>query len=449
MLRNFFEAKSIAIIGVSRDQNKVGHVILRNLIDGGYNGKVFVVNPNAAKILNKISYDKVSNIDEKVELAIIAVDKAKVMDVIKDCGRKRIKNVIIISSGFSEVGDKKLEEKLKKLLEKYGIRAIGPNCLGTYDAYTKLDSMFLPRYRMKRPEEGYISFVSQSGALGSAIIDFLSNERYGFNKFISYGNAIDIDESDILKFLDEDTRTRVICLYIEGLKDGKKFMNIIDKIRKPVVVLKGGISEEGNKATLSHTGSLAGNYEAYKAVFKKYKLIMVENLEDMFNVAKLLEKGIKIKKDRILVITNGGGYGILSTDYIVKNGLRLAELNKESVKKLRKDLPKIVNIRNPLDLAGDANVGRYKVAIEEGLNDKNVDLLLVTVLYQTPLIEARIVDMLIEMNNLKKKPIVIVSTGGEFTELLNENLENNGIPCFRFPNQAVRAIKLLVDYYNS
>ena len=289
-LNHFFNAKTIAIIGASRDQNKVGHVIFRNFIDNKYDGKVYPINPHADHILGHKCYKSILNIKDTIDLVVIAVPYKFVLDVIKECGKKHVKNVIMVTAGFREVGNVKLTEKLEKLLQKYKIKVIGPNCLGTFNAYSKLDTLFLPHYKLQRPKEGDISFISQSGAVGSAILDLASKEGYGFAKFISYGNAISVDESDIIKYLNDDKETGVICAYIETIKNGKKFIEVCKKATKPIIIMKGGITNEGGKATLSHTGSLAGLGAIYEGVFKQCNVIHACSLEEMFNFACILEK---------------------------------------------------------------------------------------------------------------------------------------------------------------
>ena len=449
-LDSFFNAQSIAIVGVSRDPNKVGHVIFRNFIDGGYKGKVFVVNPNAENILNYHAYASVLDIPEKIELAIIAVPAEIVPKVLEECGKRKVQHVIIVTAGFKEVGNYKLEKKLEDVIKKYKLRVIGPNALGVFDAYSKIDSLFLPRFRMSRPKEGVISFVCQSGAIGSSVVDLATAEGHGFAKFISYGNAVDVDETDLIEYLGNDEKTKVICLYIEAVKDGRKFLEVCKKVskKKPIIAIKGGVTEAGAKATLSHTGSLAGSAEIYFGAFKQADVIHAENLEDMFDFAKILEKCITPRGGHVQIITNGGGYGILAVDTMAKNGVELAELSKDTKKELRKQLPPIINITNPLDLAGDATTGRYKLCIDACMKDKNVDVLLVIVLVQTPLIATDIVDVLIEASDLKKKPIVVVSAGGEYTEVMRRNLEQNKIPTYTYPEDAVRAVQQLVKYYN-
>jgi len=448
-LKNFFSPRSIAVVGVSRDTNKVGHVIFRNFIDGGFQGKVFPVNPKANEILNRKCYPSLLAIQEKIDLAIIAVPAALVLTAVNECNKKGIKDVIIVTSGFKEVGNYALDRKLEAALKKYRIRCIGPNCLGTFDAHTKLDSLFLPRYRLKRPEEGSIGFVCQSGAVGSSILDLATEEGYKFSKFVSYGNAMIIDESDLLEYLGNDEKTKVICLYIEGVKDGKKFLRVAREVsqRKPIIVIKGGTTHEGSKATLSHTGSLAGSAEIYFGAFRQAGVIRASTLEEMFHFAEILSKSILPKGSRVQVITNGGGYGILAVDAIVNNNLQLSAFGKEAKRELTSQLPPLVNVTNPLDLAGDATTDRYKISLDACMKDRNIDIILLITLYQTPLLTTDIVDIIVEANDMKVKPIIVVSAGGEFTEVLRKSLDENNIPTYTFPEQAVKAIAKLVEYY--
>ena len=448
-LEPFFKAKSIAVIGASHESGKVGNVIIRNLVDGLYGGKIFPINPNASEILGLKTYPSVNAVKEKIELAVVAVPTELVFKVLGECRKKCIKNVIIVTAGFREVGNAEGEEKLKKLLKKYKIRAIGPNCLGTFNSHTKLDTMFLPRYRLIRPGKGGISFICQSGAVGSAILDLATSRGYGFAKFASYGNAADIDESDLLEYMGSDRDTKVICMYIEGVKNGRKFLETAKNVtkKKPVIVIKGGVTAQGSHAIVSHTGSLAGSAEIYFGAFRQAGIIRADSLYDMFNYARILESCVRPKGSRVQIITNGGGYGVLSTDYVITNGLKMAEMSQVTRKILRKQLPKLVNIGNPLDLVGDATTERYKTVMEAALADGAIDAILLIVLYQTPRITTDIVDMIVEMNDRKRKPIVVVSTGGEFTELLSKNLEANGIPTFEYPEAAVRSIKALAEYY--
>ncbi len=450
-LHNFFNPKTIAVIGVSRNPSKIGHVLFSNIIEGKFQGQLFAVNPEMSEVLGKKCFASIKKIPEKIDLAIIAVPSAQVLSSVKECKEKGVRDLLIISAGFTEVGKIDLEKKLKEYLNKNKMNCIGVNCLGIYDAYSNLDALFIPRYRLKRPEKGKISFVCQSGAIGAAILDIATEKNHKFSKFISYGNATDIDESDLLKYLGEDENTKVICLYLEGVKNGDKFFKTAMQVskKKPIIAIKGGLTEKGMKATLSHTGALAGNKEVFLGVFKQTGIIHAESLEQMFEIAALLEKGVQFQNNKICVITNGGGYGIISTDSISQSkNLQLSEFTKLTSSFLRKNLPNNVNIHNPLDLVGDATTERYKLALESTIKDKNVDAILLIVLYQTPLITTEVVQVISETHNETKKPIIVISTGSEFTENLSKSLEEKGLPVFTFPENAIRAIDKVIWYQN-
>jgi acyl-CoA synthetase (NDP forming) len=440
----FFKAQNIAVIGAAREPNKIGHIILRNLMA---NKTVYPVNPNADEIMRLKCYKSVIDIEDKIDLAVIAVKSDLVPQVVIECGKKRIPRVVIISSGFDEIGRTDLSKKLKKALDKYGIAAIGPNCLGIYDSYNEFDGIFLPKQKVKRPEQGGISFISQSGALGATLLDMAAERKYGISKFISYGNAVNLNECDFLEYLVEDENTKVICMYIEQVKDGKRFVELAKRVSKikPIIVFKGGVTEQGNKATLSHTGSLAGDAQIYQGIFKQTGLVQVDMLEDLFGVAKLFEKILndkyKINGKRIQIITNGGGYGIISTDNIIKNEMTMAELSANTRKTFEKNLPGI-SIKNPIDLLGDTTNERYKLAISALLNENNVDMIMIVLLYQTPFLTEDIVDVLSEIDQSKKKPIVVVTSRSSYGNYTNitEKLADKGIVCFEFPEQAARAM---------
>ncbi len=448
-LQPFFSAQSVAIIGASREQGKIGNVVLTNFLRPAYKGRVYPVNPNATEILGRKCYASVRDIPDKVELAVIAVPGAFVPKIIDECGRKGIRHAVIISSGFRETGNQKLDDELRKALERNKILAIGPNCLGVLDTTSKVDTLFLPAERLLRPKQGGISFISQSGALSSAALDLAAQEGYGFAKFVSYGNAMNVDESDLLDYLAQDEATKSICLYVEGVHDGKKFLAAATNAakKKPVIVLKGGTTEAGSKATLSHTGSLAGAAEIYLGAFKQAGLTIAYDLEEVFDYLKIFEKlTTRPKSGRVQVITNGGGYGIITADEISQaKHLQMAELSPESAKSLKKQFPPIAVLGNPLDVLGDATEERYQLAIDACLKDKNNDILLVIMLPQTPLLNLeKLARQTIEAARKTKKPLAAIITGSEFATRFARRLEDQGIPCYEFPVRAVRALDALV-----
>ena len=444
----FFNAQSIAVIGASRERGKVGNVVFSNFLHG-YKGRVYPVNPKATEIMGRKCYASVRDVPDKVELAVICVPATIAIKAIDECGKKGIKHVVIITSGFKEVGNAKLENELRKALTRNKIAAVGPNCLGVFDTTTQIDTLFLPKDRLLRPKQGGISFISQSGALSSAVLDLAAAQGYGFAKFVSYGNAMNIDEADYIEYLANDPATKIICAYIEGAQDGKKFLAAATKAAKakPLIILKGGTTAAGSKATLSHTGSLAGAAEVYLGAFRQAGAITANNLEEVFDYLKIFEKlAIKPKGNRVQVITNGGGYGIITADDLYQAGhLKMAELDPKTIKDLKKKFPPIAVISNPMDVLGDATEGRYQLAIDACVKDKNVDILLVVMLPQTPLLNlGKLAAQTIEAAHKSKKPIIGIVTGSEFSERFAKKLENNGIPCYDFPIRAVRALDILV-----
>ena len=448
-LNGFFKPTSVAIVGASRNPAKVGHVILKNLIDGGYKGLIFPINPEADNILGYRVYSSLSKVSDSIDLAVIAVPAELVLETIDECHKKKIREVLIITAGFGEVGNTALELKLKAKLDAYGMRCIGVNCLGIFDAYHKFDTLFLPRYRLTRPKPGGISFICQSGAIGSAILDIASTSGYTFSKFVSYGNATQIDESDLLEYLGNDETTKVVCLYVEGIKNGQRFFDTLKKVtaHKPVVVLKGGLTDAGKHATLSHTGALAGDSAVFFGILEQTNAIRANSLEEMFHIAALVEKGVNFKSNRLQIITNGGGYGILSIDSIASSKhVKLAVLSQQTTNEIKKFAPSHMNIGNPLDLLGDATTERYKQALEVCLKDSGVDGVLLIALYQTPLLTTEIVEVISEAHRNSQKPIVVVSTGGEFTELLSRSLRERGLTVFSFPERAIAALDKLIAY---
>ncbi len=441
----FFHAKSIAVIGASREPGKIGNTILKQLM--GRNFKLYPINPNADEILGLKCYASVIQIPEKVELAVIATPAETVPGILDHCGKKGIHHVVIISAGFKEIGNMKLEKELQDKLKGNKITCIGPNCLGIFDAHTHLDMLFLPKERMKRPHAGTISFITQSGATGSAILDLAAHENYGFAKFVSYGNAANVDESDLLEYLAKDPNTKVICAYIEGVNDGRKFLESAKKCKKPVIVIKGGVTEEGGKAAKSHTGALAGSAEIYYGAFKQANMVIAHKLEEIFEFAKIFEKlKVKASGDKIQIITNGGGYGILTVDSIIHYGLKLAQPGRP-IKELRKKFPSTVILENPIDLLGDATVERYQLALEAAIKDVNNDSIVLIALTQTPLLNNEaLVQVVKEAYNKSHKPIILVTTGSEYAINLKKQFEASGLPCFTFPENAVRALAAYTHY---
>ncbi|MEM0438250.1 MAG: CoA-binding protein [Candidatus Micrarchaeia archaeon] len=446
-IRAVLEPESIVVVGASRDPSKVGHAILKNLLINGYAGRLYAVNPHADEILGVKCYKSVSEIRQRVDCAIISVPAKYVNGILEECGKKGIRGAVVVSGGFKEIGEYALEEELKRIAEKHGIAVIGPNCLGIVNANRHLDSIFLPSYKLTRPQLGGISFITQSGAVGSTVLDLIGESNIGISKFISYGNAAVLDESDLLGYLRDDSETKVIVMYIEGVANGRKFYEELRKTTpvKPVVVLKAGRGSLAAAATKSHTGSLAGNYEVFSAMLRQAGAVEADNLEDFFNLSKIFMQPLP-RGNKVLVITNGGGDGVLTVDAIERSGMRLASLSKETIAKMKRIFPKHVVVGNPLDLTGDADSSRYRIALQHAISEPDVDAIVVITLFQTAGLGAEVVNEVISAANSTDKTLVAVATGGKYTKLQLSILESYCIPAYESPEDAVISISKAHTY---
>ena len=442
-----FAPKSIAVIGASNRQGSVGRAVFTNILLNEYTGTVYPVNPKDRSISGVRSYPSIGDLPESVDVAVVVVPAAVVPAVTEECGKKGVKGLIIISAGFKEVGQDgaALERQVASLAQKYSMRMVGPNCLGTIntDPEVRLNASFASQM----PLEGSIAFASQSGALGEAVIDYATGEGIGFSKFISVGNKADVNENDILEYLREDPKTKVILLYIEDIVDGRKFVDTVSKVteEKPIIAVKAGVSPEGAKAASSHTGALAGSDEAYNAILKQSGVLRVESIIDLFDYARAFAKQPLPRGNRVAIITNGGGPGIMATDASVRYGMQISQFSEATKAKLRAGLPKEASVNNPVDLIGDAQSDRYELALQ-ALYDEGVDCGLVLLTPQA-------------MVDLKKVAETIASVGPRFgktilTSILGltditpavEVLESNNIPHYTFPESAVRALAAMYEY---
>ena len=446
-LEAVFTPRSIAIIGAAREPNKIGNVIVKNFLDGAYPGKVYPVNPNADTILGLKCYKSVLDIQGHVDQAVISIPAKFVPAVMEECGKKGVKAAVVITGGFSEVGSGDLEKQVADIARKYNIAMIGPNCLGVLNPAARVDSMFIPVYKLGRPRVGDISFISQSGAVGSCIIDLAAHAGVGIGKFVSYGNATVIDIVDLLEYLEKDKGTRIIVVYVEGIRRGKEFVKLAKRIahKKPIIVLKAGITARGAAAAKSHTGSLAGSAAAYHAAFQQARLIEASSLDELFTFAKIFQQPYPSGK-RVAVVTNGGGNGVLCADAIEMNNLELAEFSDETKEKLKQFLPTYTNVGNPLDLIGDADAARYGSALAVLMDDPNVDSIVVVTLFQTISLDANVTNVIVRESDKKTKPICVVATGGDYTQLLRRILDSYGVPTYNSPLAAVRALANFTKY---
>lgn len=446
-LAYIFKPRSVAIVGGSPVPNKIGNVLMKNFIDGRFMGKIYAVNPKYTEVLGVPCYPRVSDIPKLVDCVIIATPAETVPGIIEDCGKKGAKGVIVLSGGFEEVNRNDLADRVKELSLQYKLPIIGPNCLGVFNPYTRVDSIFLPMYKLQRPGPGNIAFVTQSGAVGSTVVDLAAHFGMGISKFISYGNGTALNECDMLEFLEKDEETEIIILYLEGVKDGRRLLEWMKKVnvKKPIIAMKAGKYGKAMAAARSHTGNIAGNYMAYKAAFRQAKVTEADSLEELFDFVKIFDQPLP-KGNHVAVITNGGGMGVLTADAINDQGMEIADYSEASKEALKKILPSYGSVGNPLDLVADAGVDAYEKAITVMMDDQGIDSLAIVVLTQTPPIDERIIGVLTQACDERKKPIVTISVGGDYTESYKRALESKGVPSYGSPLAAVKALRRLSDY---
>jgi acetate---CoA ligase (ADP-forming) len=443
-LDKFFIPKSIAVVGASRTPGKLGYTILENL-KGSFKGIIYPINPNAEKILDLTCYPSLSAVVEPIDQAIIVVPVEMVKGVIEEGISKKISAFTIITSGFSEIGQKERELELQKLCKTKKIRIIGPNCVGLYKK--DLDMLFFPKKRLKRPTDGDISFISQSGAFGSVLLDIMSNEGSGLSKFISIGNKVDVDETELISYLEKDLSTRCIAIYLESVSDGIEFIKTAKRVTKtkPIVCFKAGKTEKGTQAVASHTGSMAGSAQVYSSAFKQAGIIEAQTSDELFDFSKALASQPILRGKRIAIVTDGGGFGIVAADATIQHGLELPDLSSETVKSLKSFLPEYATPKNPVDITGDATVERYKKTLDIIFKDKNIDGVMCVALMQLPTLDDEIVEVLKDCK-MSGKPMTVCSAGSEFVQERNRKLESYGIPVYPTPERAIKALAALYEY---
>lgn len=446
MLNQFFKPENVALIGASTKPEKLGFKILKNIIDGGYKGKIFPVNPKAEEILGLKCYKSVSEIEEKVEMAVIVVPSKFVCEVAEECGKKGVKGLIVISAGFKEAGKegKEREEKLKEIVKNYNMRLIGPNCLGVIDPVNKLNASFA----FDMPAVGKISFITQSGALGTAILDWAVKENIGLSKFVSFGNKADVSETDLIEEFCDDPNTNVILLYLEGIDDGRKFVEVAGNVsrKKPVIIVKSGRTEMGSKAVSSHTGSIAGSDIAFETAFRKAGVIRAYSVEELFDYAISFSYQPLINNKRIAIVTNAGGPSVMAVDAIEKAGLELAEISEKTQENLKSFLPPAANTHNPVDALGDVNAENYGKALDVILSDENVDGVICILTPQVVTEVEETAEKIIEISKKYQKPVVGCFMGGKRIEPGVKKLIEGKIPNYQFPERCVRTLKSMLDY---
>jgi len=447
-LDSIFNPKSIALIGASDEEGSVGYILMKNLTEMGYTGHVHPVNIRKQEILGLKAYPSVSKLPQIVDLAIIATPASTVPDIIEECGACGIKGIIIISAGFKEAGasGKELETRILEIKKKYNMRIIGPNCLGIIHPDINLNATFIP----KKLRSGSIAFISQSGALGSAILDLATHENINFSNFVSVGSMIDVNFGDLIDYFGTDPKTRSILMYIEGITDARKFMSAARHFSrtKPIIVVKSGRSIESAKAAASHTGAITGEDMVYDAAFKRAGIVRVKDIADLFNCAEAIGKHPLPRGPNLAIITNAGGPGVMASDAIIALGGKLAQLSNSTIETLNSVLPPHWSKGNPVDILGDAKAKRYEEAAQACFTDENVDGVLIIYTPQGGSDPAEIAEKIMDLYNKNKfsKPYLTSFMGYEDVENANHILTENGIPTYSTPEQAVATYMYMYQY---
>ncbi len=445
-LDKIFKPNSIAVIGASNKIGTAGYRIFRNLIGSGYEGVVYPINIKNKSIQGVQAYPTVNDLPLVVDLSIIAVPSKIVPDVIKQCGEKGIKGIVIISAGFKEIGEegRLLEEKIKKIRDKYGLRILGPNCVGFILPYLNLNASFAD----SMAGEGNIALFSQSGAICGSILDWAASSKVGFSSFISVGSMLDIDFGDLIDYFGMDMHTRSILLYVESITDARKFMSASRSFArvKPIIVIKAGRYKEGAIAASSHTGALAGDDAIYNAAFKRAGIVRVKEIGDLFNCSSILAKQPHPTGSNLAIITNAGGPGVLATDKIIEEGGRLAKLSNETMENLNDFLPKHWSKSNPIDIIGDSDEEIYSGVIDVCLKDDNIDGILIICVPQVMANPTKLAERIIDISKKSGKPILTSFIGEENVHHARQILNRNGIPTYPTPEEAVEAYMYLYNY---
>jgi acetyltransferase len=446
-LDGFFDPHSVAVVGASRQKGKVGHEIVANLVSGGFEGEIYPVNPKAEEVEGLRCYPDLKSIETPPELVVISVPAKAVNGVIRECGQVGATSAIVITAGFKETGDegRKLEEELVQTARRAGVRMIGPNCLGLLAPGKGLNASFGGAL----PEPGSIGYVSQSGALLTAILDAARASGIGFSMLVSIGNKADVDELDVLQAFRDHEDTRVIAGYLESVSDGKSFIRQAEEIshHKPILLMKAGGTSAGAKAASSHTGSMAGSETAYEVVFQRAGIVRCDSIKTQFDWAQAFAYQPLPKGTRMAIVTNAGGAGIMATDAVERQGLTFAQFSEDTTAKLKEKLPPAANVSNPVDILGDALADRYEFALDAVLADENVDAVLVLLTPQAMTDCPGAARAAVAAGKRHEdKPVLACFLGGEKVFESIRILREGGVPPYDSPEDAVRTVRVMHDY---
>jgi acyl-CoA synthetase (NDP forming) len=467
-MNTFFEPKGVAIIGASRRTMKAGHVIFKNFVINKqrnlFKAKLYPVNPNEKTIQGFPCYPSILDIKDEVDLAVIVVPANIVPDVMREVAQKGVKAAVIITSGFSEVGNHELEKEVTDIAKTAGIRVLGPNCLGVYDSKTGVDMLFLPETKTlttgdevvatPRPMAGPTAIVTQSGAFGAAALDYLSGKQMGVSKFVSFGNKADVTASEMLEYLLHDPKTHVILFYSESITNGREFMEVAKKVtcKKPIVALKVGKSEAGARAAASHTGSIAGSDEIYSSAFKQVGVLRAGDLEEFFDMGKALAFQPPVAGNNVAIITDAGGPGIMAVDECVAQGLNVKKFSDITIAKFEKlkqegKIPRFATNLNPVDLTGSVTSEMFEEGIRILFEDPGIDGIIVLGLHHLPALQEDFVDRVAELSKNYNKSLVACDVGEtEMALYIRSRFDRLGIPAYFSPEDAARGMAALVKY---
>ncbi len=445
-----FSPESVAVVGASSTPGKVGHDIFANVLRGEYKGTLYPVNPKARSILSVRCYPTVKDIPDPIDLAMLILPPNAALQAVDDCIDKGVRGIVIVSAGFKEVGGEgaEIEEQIAAKCQAAGVPLIGPNCLGVINP--SLDVRLNASFSTRIPHKGNISFISQSGALCTAVLDFAADRGFGFSKFVSIGNKADVEELDLLKYYHKDPETHVIMVYMEELRMRENFIEEVKEITSgdrptPILVIKSGKTAAGAKAAASHTGSLAGTEAVYNAIFNQAGIIRVDTVDDLFDYAEAFSARRMPTGNRVAIITNAGGPGIIATDMTEVSGLSLAKFSQKTDEALRQHLPPTANFNNPVDVIGDASKDRYEHALEAVIKDNGVDGVLMILTPQSMTDAIGTAEAIVNAYQKTKKPIVCSFMGVVDVSAGVKHLQEHHVPVYRFPENAARAMGKLYE----
>ena len=456
----FFEPKSVAIIGATGDRSKLGWHIVENFLLN-YPSDLFFINPKGGEIEGRKVYKNLRDVPAPVDLVVMAIPAKYVLKAVEDAVAKEVKSIVIESGGFAEVSKegRRMQEKIVELAHTKNIRIVGPNCIGILSPSDGVDTIFIPLERVARPGSGNIAMMTQSGALGSAVLSAFTMEGNGrwISRFVSFGNASDVNEYDLLDYFGRDVKTKVILSHLEGFKNGKKFMVKARKIarEKPIVLLKAGRTSLGAKASESHSGSVASNDSVVSALLKQHGIIRVNQFDEMINLAKTLEKQPIPRGNRVGIVTDGGGFAVMASDAVEREGLALGQLSKKTISGFKAKYPPYYISNNPLDLTGMVTAEELMFGVEQFCLDPNIDSIILIIIPSAPQFVVKdFLDLMTDFLTRTKpyneesasKPILSISVGGEESKIINSKFDKVDIPTFGTVEEAMKMLKYLVEY---